>query len=232
MQAAAAMVGTDVPLGLVPGGTGNVLAGNLRIPSRPVPAAHMITRGRSRPIDLGRLDRDDGHHYFAVACGAGADAAVMGGTPHSAKQRLGMGGYWRTLFQVVPEIRSSDVALTIDGRRIEARAAVTLVLNCREVIPPLLRVVDGTEIDDGLLDVLVLAADTPWQCARGMWRAVQNVVLGTGPPAYLQYARGEQITIESATVQPVQFDGDLAGTTPAVIRVVPRAIRVMVNGGR
>jgi diacylglycerol kinase family enzyme len=90
----------------------------------------------------------------------------------------------------------------------------------------------GTPIGDGLLDVLVLAADTPWQCARGMWRAVQNVVLGTGPTAYLQYARGEQITIESATVQPVQFDGDLAGTTPAVIRVVPRAIRVMVNGGR
>jgi diacylglycerol kinase family enzyme len=109
---------------------------------------------------------------------------------------------------------------------------VTLVLNCREVIPPLLRVVDGTKIDDGVLDVLVLAADSPWQCARGMWRTFQNVALGTGPTAYLQYARGEHITIESAKVQPVQFDGDRAGTTPAVIRVVPKAVRVMVNGGR
>jgi diacylglycerol kinase (ATP) len=60
MQAAAALVGTEIPLGMVPGGTGNVLAGNLRLPRRPVPAAELITRGRSRRIDLGRIDRSGG----------------------------------------------------------------------------------------------------------------------------------------------------------------------------
>lgn len=227
MQAAAALVGTDVPLGLVPGGTGNILAGNLRIPSRPVPAAQMIARGRSRSIDLGRVERADGPHYFAVACGAGADARVMGDTRQADKQRFGIGGYWGTLFRVIPQVRSTVVAITVDGVRLEAPAAVTLALNCRELIPPVLRVIDGARIDDGVLDLLVLAADSPWQCARGVWRAVQNVVIGTGPTRYLRYGRGEHITIEAAEEQPVQFDGDVAGTTPVTMRVAPRAVRVM-----
>src|SRR5262245_5748825 len=80
MQAARALVGSEVTLGLVPGGTGNVLAGNLRVPASPVAAAELIVRGNRRRIDLGRLEREDGLHYFGVACGAGADAKVMGGT--------------------------------------------------------------------------------------------------------------------------------------------------------
>jgi diacylglycerol kinase (ATP) len=230
MQAAAALVGTDVPLGLVPGGTGNILAGNLRIPSRPVPAAQLISRGRDRSIDLGRLERPDGPHYFAVACGAGADARVMGETHGAEKRRWGIGGYLATLARVLPEVRSTPCRITVDGRAFEVPAAVALVLNCAEMIPPLLRVMDRVALDDGVLDVLVLAADSPWQCARGVWRALQNVVVGTGPTSYLSYARGREIRVEPAAPLPVQFDGDLAGWTPLAIGVAPRALRVMVPG--
>ena len=228
MQAAAALIGTEVPLGLIPGGTGNLLAGNLRISSRPVLAAQTVTRGHCRRIDLGRLERADGVHYFAVGCGAGADARVMGETRAAAKRRWGLGGYVATLLKALPEIRSSRCEITVDGRRFEAPAAVTLVLNCGEVIPPVLRVGADVALDDGMLDLIALAADTPWQCIRGVWRVLQNVVLGTGPTAYLASARGCEITIVSEQVQPVQFDGDVAGTTPVTVTVAPGALRVMV----
>jgi diacylglycerol kinase family enzyme len=78
MQAASSLVGTDVALGLVPGGTGNLLAGNLRIPRAVGRAAQALVRGKRRRIDLGRMDRAHGDAYFSVACGAGIDAWVMG----------------------------------------------------------------------------------------------------------------------------------------------------------
>src|SRR5437867_2893534 len=66
MQAAAGLVGTEVPLGLIPGGTGNVLAGNLRIPADPLRAVRLLIHGRPRIIDLGRVVFPDGEHYFGV----------------------------------------------------------------------------------------------------------------------------------------------------------------------
>jgi len=228
MQAAAALVGTEVPLGLVPGGTGNVLAGNLRLPRRPVPAAQLITRGHARRIDIGRIDRADGPHYFAVAAGAGADATVMGGTPPEEKRRLGIAGYFASMFRSLSRIHSSDTVITIDGRRIESRAAMVLVANCPEMIPPFARIGHDVRLDDGLLNLVMIAADSPWECARGFVRVFQNVALGTGETAYLQYGQGRQITIEMDPAQPVQFDGDLLeGTTPLRISLEPLGLRVM-----
>src|SRR5690606_27119959 len=100
--------------------------------------------------------------------------------------------------------------------------------NCGELIPPVLRVRRGVAFDDGVFDLIVLTADTPWECARGVWRAIQNVVIGTGPTPYLAYARGRSVCIETEDVQPVQFDGESAGFTPVALTIEPLAIRVMV----
>ena len=67
-------VGSGIPLGLVPGGTGNLLVGNLRLPRDPAAAARVILTGRTAAIDLGSVERADGTHYFAVCGGTGFDA--------------------------------------------------------------------------------------------------------------------------------------------------------------
>ncbi len=226
MQAASALVASDIILGLVPGGTGNVLAGNLRVPNSPIAATELIVHGRSRRIDLGRVERSDGVHYFAVACGVGADARIMGGTLTPHKRRWGIGGYFASMARLLPEIRTTVHAITVDGRRFESPAAVALVLNCGELIPPLIRLRRDTRLDDGLLDLVVVAADTVWECARAVLRSFQNVLLDTGETSYLFYGRGEQITIETAIPEPVQFDGDQAGITPVTTTVVPGAVRI------
>lgn len=227
MQAAAAMVGTDAVLGLVPGGTGNLLAGNLRVPTSPVQAAELIIRGQARRIDLGRIERADGVHYFGVACGAGADARIMGGTPTEDKRRLGIGGYFGALFREVPRIRSSRFRVTVDGRMLDRAASVCLVLNCGEIIPPFVRAVREAEPDDGLFDVLVMAADSPWQVVRGMSRALANVMFETGSTPYLSHIRGTVVTIETEQPEPVQYDGDLAGLTPLTAVMQPAVLRVV-----
>jgi len=228
MQAAAALVGTDVSLGVLPGGTGNLLAGNLRIPSSPARAARALVTASPKRFDLGRMQRPDGLHYFAVACGAGYDARVMAGTTMALKRRWGMGAYVATTLRLVGQIRSTAHVITIDGVEYDANAAMVLVANCGEVIPPWIRLGAGIRPDDGLLDVIVVRANGFGQSVRAVWdmlRAAPNV---EGFDTYVGYARGHEIRVETHPVQPGQLDGEPGGETPFTATVVPGAVSIMV----
>ena len=232
MQAAAGLVGTEVALGVIPGGTGNLLAGNLRIPASPARAAKVLVSARPKPFDLGRMERPGGPQYFAVACGAGYDARVMAGTLSKHKRRWGMAAYVATTLRLIPDIRSTLHAITIDGVEYEANAAMVLVANCGEVIPPLVRLGPGITPDDGMLDVVVMRANNFSQSVRAVWDLLRITPGALGEGAYVGYARGREVRVESDPVQPVQLDGEPGGETPFSASVIPGAIKVMVPVGR
>jgi diacylglycerol kinase (ATP) len=228
MQAAAALVGTDVALGVIPGGTGNLLAGNLRIPGPATRAARALVSAQPRPFDLGRMDRISGTQYFAVACGAGYDARVMSETPSELKQRWGMAAYVATTLRLIGDIRTSTHVITIDGAEWDANAAMVLVANCGEVIPPFVRLGHGIRPDDGLLDVVVVRANSFGQSIRAIWDLLRVARPGEIDDTYVGYARGREVRVETMPVQPVQLDGEPGGVTPFTATVVPAAIRIMV----
>ena len=225
MQAAAALVGTDVSLGVVPGGTGNLLAGNLRSPASPARAASVIVRGKAKRFDLGRMERPAGSQYFAVACGAGYDARVMAGTASAQKHKWKFAAYVATTFRLLDELRVSRHLITVDGVEYEAEAALVLVANCGEVIPPFVRLRSGITPDDGLLDVIVLRASNLAESVQAIWHLLRERPAG-GP--HIGYARGREIHVETEPIEPVQLDGEPGGVTPFTATVVPGAISIMV----
>ncbi|MGH7509605.1 MAG: diacylglycerol/lipid kinase family protein [Gemmatimonadales bacterium] len=231
MQAAAGLVGTDVPLGLIPGGTGNLLAGNLRIPASPARAARCLINARPKLFDLGRMERAGGIQYFAVACGAGYDARVMAGTLSVQKRRWGMAAYVATTLRLMPDLRSIAHAITIDGVEYEADAAMVLVANCGEVIPPFVKLGPGIAPDDGMLDVVVLKANNFSQSVRAVWHLLRVAPRTLGQGTYVGHARGREVRVQTDPVQPVQLDGEPGGTTPFTASVVPGAIRILVPAG-
>jgi len=228
MQAAAALVGTEVALGVIPGGTGNLLAGNLRIPASPARAARALVTGRPRPFDLGRMERAEGAQYFAVACGAGYDARVMAATLSEQKRRWGMGAYVATTLRLIGNIRSATHIITIDGVEYDAHAAMVLVANCGEVIPPFVKLRAGIRPDDGLLDVVVMRANSFGQSVRAVWDLLRDAPTAEGVETFVGYARGREIRVVTDPVEPVQLDGEPGGETPFTVNVVPGAIRIMV----
>jgi YegS/Rv2252/BmrU family lipid kinase len=228
MQAAAALVGTEVALGVIPGGTGNLLAGNLRIPASPERAARALVAGRPRPFDLGRMERAGGDQYFAVACGAGYDARVMAATLSEHKRRWGMVAYAATTLRLIGGIRSATHIITIDGVEYDAHAAMVLVANCGEVIPPFVRLGAGIRPDDGLLDVVVMRANSFGQSVRAVWELLRDAPTADGIETFVGYARGREIRVVTEPVEPVQLDGEPGGETPFTVNVVPGAIRIMV----
>ena len=230
MQAAAALVGTGVALGVLPGGTGNLLAGNLRIPTHPQRAAELLLESRPRAFDLGRMERSDGTHFFAVACGAGFDARVMEETPGPFKRQWGMGAYIATTLKILPEVRSTDTWITVDGTEHRLRSAMVLVANCGEVIPPLIRLRSGISPRDGLLDVIAIRADSVGESVLALWDLLRQVDVDDAD-RYVSHFRGREISVRAAEALPVQLDGELGGLTPFTVQVVPNAIQVMVPEG-
>ncbi len=229
MQAAAALVGTEVALGVIPGGTGNLLAGNLRLPANPVRAAEVMVAGRATPLDLGEIRRGAVRDVFAVAAGAGADARVMTETASVHKHRWGMMAYVATTLRILPEIRNIPFQVTVDGVELEVEAAMLLVANCGEVIPPLIRLGDGISPSDGLLDVIALGANTVGQGVRAIRDLLARRGGTYGQDSFAGHTRGQEIrvAVASGAEQVVQLDGDPGGETPFVARVLPGAIQVM-----
>ncbi|HKV73569.1 MAG TPA: diacylglycerol kinase family protein [Gemmatimonadales bacterium] len=228
MQAAGGVVGTGIRLCVIPGGTGNLLAGNLRVPSDPVKAARVLLGGKARRIDLGCVNREDGDHYFAVACGAGYDAKVMGGTRPELKRRWGMAAYVATTFRLIPLLRRVPHRVEVDGVAIEVPATIALIANCREIIPPMVQLKRDVSFDDGLLDVFLLSGHGVFSSITAILHLLRERYTLDSEGGFVAHARGREIRIEAAHPEPVQLDGDLAGTTPLSATVVPRALDVCI----
>lgn len=224
MQVVAGAAGHDIPIGLIPGGTGNVLAGNLRLPKRPAQAAQVVARGETRTIDLGRMEQYAGTQYFAVACGSGFDAELMARTSGAAKRRWGFAAYVARTLTMLRALRPVPYKVTVDGSVLEVEATSLLIANCREIIPPILSFPPCVAVDDGLLDVVALRAHGAWQATRTVWKLIRGTVDG----AVVRHARGREITVEAVPARPVQLDGEVAGETPFTVSIVRRGLSVFV----
>jgi diacylglycerol kinase (ATP) len=228
MEIAAGAVDGGVPLGLVPGGTGNLLAGNLRLPRDAAAAARVILAGRTATIDLGTVERPDGMHYFAVCGGTGFDARLMARTGAAEKRRWKMAAYVMHAFATLPDVTSPLHRVTVDGVAHELPAAMVLVANCGELVPPFLRLRDNVAPDDGWLDVLVLRAEGALESLSAFVELLRRRRNGA---RRLWFGRGRTVRVEvlEGPPRPMQLDGELAGNAPFEARLLPGALRVIVD---
>jgi diacylglycerol kinase (ATP) len=231
MQVAAGIAGTGIVLGLVPGGTGNVLAGNLQLPRGAAPATRALLTARRHAIDLGVVERADGPHYFAVAAGTGFDAQLMADTGLQAKRRWKVGAYLARAMLTLPSVRSATHRVTVDGTAHDVRAAMLLVLNCGQLPPGFLTLRADLLPDDGWLDVVALEADGAWQSASAIMELLLGNGKGKGKGRRVWWGRGRTVRVEvvDGEPRPVQLDGEVTGATPFEARLLPGALSVLVG---
>lgn len=220
--------GSGVPLGIIPGGTGNLLARNLGLPLDPAAAVRVALAGRDRTLDLLDVDLGAGEHRFsAVMCGVGWDAEMMA-APEERKRRLGWGAY---AIEGVRSLGSRPMKLRVsvdDGPEHHLTGRTVLVANVGMLVAGLV-LVPQAEADDGLLDVLVIDPSSPLDWIR----TTAGIVTRTGAdtdPSRVRF-RGRHVRIATGHVRKRQIDGDLV--TPGAVldvRVRPAALVVRVPG--
>ncbi len=228
MDVAGGLVGTGPPLGLLPAGTGNLLAGNLGIPRSWRGACDLILRGVPRTVDVGRLTTGAGSRIFAVACGAGFDAELMRSTEARHKRIFGMGAYVATAVLLARAITRASIRLEADGVVHEAHAALVLVANCGQLIPGILPLHDAVRPDDGVFDVAILdAASLPGAARLVWWMFLRRPHAVPG----ITFLRASSVRLTTEPPLPVQADGEAAGLTPASVTLLPLALRVLAPSG-
>jgi diacylglycerol kinase family enzyme len=122
-------------------------------------------------------------------------------------------------------VRNAPYRVTVDGTVLEGQAASIMVANCGEFIPPLLRFRPGIAIDDGLLDVIILSADTFPESVGVVLQWLGGSVAQAGSDS-IRYARGVTVTVETEPARAVQMEA--VGTTPFTAELLPGALRVMI----
>ena len=217
-------------VGVLAGGTGNLLARALGIPlsiSRAIPA---LIDGDELLIDLGRLTgAATPSRRFAIAAGVGIDAAMVAETPGWLKRRLGVLAYTlmgsRAALRAVFRHEFFEARVLIDGVTHERRAAAVMIANFGAVLGNRLTLGPGIRTDDGLLDACIFSPATVGDAFRIVWRMLRRDF--RSDPCML-YAPGRSIRVETKPVLRWQADGELMGTTPFAADVEPLALRLLV----
>ena len=226
MEVAGALVGTGIPLGVLAGGTGNLLARAVGIPLDVDAAIATLLAGDRRRIDLGRLS--DGH-YFAVAAGVGIDARMVRETPGWMKRRLGVLAYAITASRAaIWSVIRRDffrVRVIVDGAVYERRAAAAMVANFGAILHDRITFGPGIQSDDGVLDACVYSPETLRDAFRIMWRLLRKDFRSD---RCMLYRSGRHIRLETDPRLELQADGELLGFTPVDVVVEPLGADVLV----
>lgn len=217
---ASAIDGSGIPLGIIPAGSTNIIARELGIPTGARAAVSLLYgRHRHHDLDLGVC----GEQRFLHMAGAGFDSRLFAATNPALKRRAGWLAY---LPAGVRNIAKPPVRFTIrtDDTTIEVVSPLVLVANGGSVIAPGLTLYPGIRKDDGVLDVLIFTPRNPIQIARTLGRAATRGLIHS--PFVLRLP-AHRVEISSEPSIPIQLDGDVVTSTPAIFEIRPGALHVV-----
>ncbi len=228
------LLATDVPLAIIPLGTGNVLARELKLPLdswHPVglrKALEVIRMGRIRTVDVGRACRlapsEGERRHFVLMAGAGFDASVAARVKQPWKDRLGSPAYVLSLLGSLLAVRPVRFSVTSPHGGFEGDAWAVVVGNSASYAWRL-RICPQAKMDDGLLNVTIFRA-----CNRGRFACmmVQAIWAGHETSPHVLHFTTPAVELRAEPPVPVQLDGDVIGRTPVSIEVMPAALRLIV----
>jgi len=229
-----------VALGIVPLGTGNVLACELGLRTDDIDGAlDVINQGKVREFDLGlavhRQDQDtqDDHAYkaygrrFLLMAGFGFDAEVVRSVPPRAKGLFGRMAYAPTLIRESVRYKPSTFRIMLDSQPAFSTTAYNVVVcNCATYAPNL-QIAPDARPDDGMLDVLIFESRPAMKLRFLGWLSASLITKWAADPCAVHHP-AKHVRIDSDPPVKMQLDGDVHGESGVEIRVLPKALRLIV----
>lgn len=219
-----ALLGTGVPLAIVPVGSVNVLARELGLPRALPDSVEVATRGVIRRVDLGIANG----RPFSLMAGLGFDAAVVASVAPRLKSAIGSFAYIARGLRILAQYAPSHFRIATEERSLEAEAWLAVIANASRYTYHWTLAPEAS-IDDGWLDLCLFQSGS-----RARTLAQVMAVLGGchADKAGVLHVRAREFRFECDPPVDLQVDGDVAGRTPAEVRIAPMALSVMVPGPR
>ncbi|MEN9606376.1 MAG: hypothetical protein RL605_204 [Actinomycetota bacterium] len=237
---------SEATLGLIPSGTGNVLARNLNLNLDDLKTCvHQALLGNRHPIDMGlaRVIAANGErfeHRFVVMAGLGLDAQIMQATDSKRKHQLGWVAYIEGGFKSMP-LRYERMAVSIDSGEPRNLRVLTLLVGNAGWLPGHIGLMPDASLDDGQLDLAAIGPRRFWHWidfwSRVTWgnRALRPTRIGrklldaTANVKTLENLKGRKVRVTPEKTVHLQIDGDAYGQVLEVeFEILPRAISVRV----
>lgn len=222
-----AAFGADVILGVLPAGGGNDFAAGLKLPENPVAATESVLRGQPKRVDLARARTGDGRgRLYLGGGGLGIDAEAARYAGGTFRRLPGRARYIASALWAFSGHRSIGVRAEFPRSNlppIEGKSLLAAVLNTATYGAGI-RLAPDARLDDGWLDAVIVEDLNVFQVLKLLPRLLKSGDLST---PHLKRLRVQ--TVKFTTDRPCIFhgDGEILGSTPVEIEVVPHAIRVL-----
>lgn len=216
------LVGSSVPLGIIPVGTGNLIARELNIPLEIEDAVTLIAGAHKfRKIDAMRIAK----RVYVLNASLGVSASVAGGTTRKNKSRFGRIAYLWTAILKIFTLKSRYLIIAVDGKALKYRAVEVAIFNCGILANVLYPKGPDIRVDDGHLDVWIVSSKTLLDYPRYLFEYITR-----RPAKHLSHFINSEksVSIRSSIPLQVQADGYIIGTTPVEVEVLSGVLTVLV----
>jgi len=224
------LVGSDVALGVLPMGTGNVWAKEMGFPAWVPPyrhplreAAQGLLNAAARSIDGGRANRN----YFLLWAGVGFDAAIAHEVEPlmETRRRLGNILYAVSGLSLALSFVGTRSTVVIDGHVCRQRVVMVVISNVQLYGGGLFKLAPAAYVDDGRLDIFVFRGHGTAATFHHFFSLLTQYHMHD---PQMSHYRGSRVEIHTDRPMAVQVDGEARGLTPLTVEVVPRALKVLV----
>ncbi|WP_341526815.1 YegS/Rv2252/BmrU family lipid kinase [Nostoc sp. UHCC 0302] len=223
--AAAAVVGTDIPIGIISRGTANAFATALGIPDTITAACQTIVQGKTRNVDAAYCN----DRPMVLLAGIGFEAETVEHADREAKKRFGIMAYVLAGIQQLRNLQSFDVEIETEDKIIKTSAVAVTVANAAPATSVLAQGPAGIVYDDGLLDLTIVAATSKAGAIAATFHLFQTASTGNAAERDdIGFLRAKQFKIITDPPQKVALDGEIVGTTPIEVKCVPAGLKIFV----
>lgn len=230
-EVAAALRETQIPLGILPGGTANVMAVELGVPLDLTQALGLIFEQahQVRAVDMGSIDNQP----FLLRASLGYEAEFSATAPREAKRQRGRLAYFEHAISLLRGLRQARYIIRADEQTYVTYGITCLICNSTNVGMSNVQLVHHTDVSDGLLDVIVIEN----MRVGSMVRVFTSIIQGLLPKRMRRDAQPtvhhwqvKQVTVEVRPAQMVAFDGEKLKTNAKRVtaKALQHAARIIV----
>ncbi len=216
------LAGTNTPIGIIPAGTENVLATELKIPKDHKKAGKKILTGKTKTFDLGKA----GKRYFTLMAGIGLDAIASHNVEFrpTLKKMLGRNAYPIAAIQTYFQYKPKKLRIKLDDQVLPRWGYFAVVGNMK-LYGGGLKITAKAKADDGYLDICIFKNKDIVNMLKYFIGARFKHNIEELPN--IEYFKVKKIKITTEQKTMVHTDAEIAGTTPINIEAVPKAIKII-----
>ncbi|HQA29466.1 MAG TPA: diacylglycerol kinase family protein [Brevefilum fermentans] len=219
------LVGKNASLGIVPLGTGNLLAKALHIPQDIEQALELIVSKNPNKVCIDTFKLDE--RNFLLNISVGLSPKLMDSVHSHQKQRMGVFAYLIYFFQQVLGLKLHKVFIDCDQRKFSVMASEVLITNISTAGVDPLTWSENIFLDDGIMDLLIFRAANVWDTIR----VARSIIFHKEKinPLIKFFKVREYCVVETQAPMTTQADGDVIGKTPFKIEVIPNSLSIIAG---